>query len=113
MAERPASPCMATRFPYGTRLDREKMKAAELGEAYIRSLGFYNVRLRVHEDVARIEVDEASLGQALQHHKEIMEYMRKLGYRYAALDLEGFRSGSMDEKHIGKKTEDGDNDISK
>lgn len=113
VAERPASPCMATRFPYGTRLDREIMKAAELGEAYIRSMGFYNVRLRVHEDVARIEVDEAALGQALQHHKEISEYMRTLGFRYAALDLEGFRSGSMDEKHNGKKTEDGDNNISK
>lgn len=102
VAERPSAPCMATRFPYGTRLDREKMKAAELGENYIRSLGFYNVRLRVQDNLARIEVDQDSLGQVLVHREEITGHLKKLGYQYVALDLEGFRSGSMDEIHNKK-----------
>lgn len=109
VAERPAAPCMATRFPYGTRLDEEKMKAAKLGEDYIRSLGFYNVRLRVQDNLARIEVDEDSLEQVLMHREGITEHLKKLGYQYVALDLEGFRSGSMDESHNkkgGRKDDD-------
>lgn len=103
-AERPANPCMATRFPYGTRLTKEKMKRAEQGEDYIRTLGFYNVRLRVQDNTARIEVDEEHLERLLLYRKEIKEYLKNLGYQYVALDLEGFRSGSMDEVHINGET---------
>lgn len=102
VAERPAAPCMATRFPYGTRLTREKMKTAAQGEAYIRTLGFYDVRLRVQDDLVRIEVDKDRLGQVLEYSKEITDYLHMLGYRYVTLDLEGFRSGSMDLKLKGK-----------
>lgn len=96
VANRPAAPCMATRFPYGTLLTKEKMKAAEMGEDYIRSLGFYNVRLRVQDKLARIEVDVEYLEQLMAHREDIVEYLKTLGYEYVALDLEGFRSGSMD-----------------
>lgn len=96
VAGKPAMPCLATRFPYGTVLDYEKMEQVEKGEAYLRALGFQNVRLRIHGDIARIEVDSAALYDALAQKKEITEYLKNLGYVYIALDLEGFRSGSMD-----------------
>ncbi len=100
VADRPASPCMATRFPYGTRLTREKMEAVHQGEVFLRTLGFYNVRLRVQEDLARIEVDADSLEDILKHREEIIKFLKGLGYRYVTLDLEGFRSGSMDDELV-------------
>lgn len=96
-AEKPSTPCLATRFPYGEKLTYEEMRKVEQGEAYLRKLGFYNVRLRVHKDIARIEVDSGDLETAVRCRKEITSYLKKLGYCYATLDLEGFRSGSMDE----------------
>ena len=95
-AEKPAAPCLATRFPYGTRLRHEDMRRVELAEEYLRGLGWYNVRVRVHGETARIEVDESDIEKALSCRKEIVKYLKELGYGYIALDLEGFRSGSMD-----------------
>lgn len=97
VASKPAMPCLATRFPYGTALTYEKLEKVEKGEAFIRKLGFYNLRLRIHGDIARIEVDEQEIAKILQHREEIIRYLRQLGYSYVTLDLEGFRSGSMDE----------------
>lgn len=97
VADRPSSPCLATRFPYGTRLTVEKLKKVEQGEEYLRTLELYNVRLRVHGDIARIEADREALGTVLEHREEIVLHLKGLGYRYITLDLEGFRSGSMDE----------------
>jgi uncharacterized protein len=102
VATRPSAPCLATRFPYGTSLSYEKMKAVESGEEYIKSLGFYNVRLRVHDDIVRIEVDASNLDKILQHKTEITESLKQLGFAYITIDLEGFRSGSMDYKLIKK-----------
>ncbi len=97
VADRPSSPCLATRFPYGARLTAEKLRQVELGEEYLRDLGLYNVRLRVHDDIARIEADREALGTVVGHREEVVSYLKSLGYRYITLDLEGFRSGSMDE----------------
>lgn len=96
VSDRPAMPCLATRFPYGNRLSYEAMKRVEEGEAYLRKLGFYNVRLRVHENIARVEVDEVDLERFVKDRKEIIIYLKKLGFNYITLDMEGFRSGSMD-----------------
>lgn len=93
---KPSAPCLATRFPYGSRLSYEAMRRVETGEAYLKNLGFYNVRLRVHENIARIEVDSGDFGSVLEHKEEITALLKKLGYSYVTLDLEGFRSGSMD-----------------
>ncbi len=95
-AKKPASPCMATRFPYGARLSYEAMDRAAEGEAYLRARGFYNVRLRVHGDIARLEVDAEDFLRILAFREDVTARMKELGYRYVALDLEGFRSGSMD-----------------
>ena len=96
VSNRPSSPCLATRFPYGTKLSYERMEAVDKGEQYLRSLGFYNVRLRVHQDVARIEVDAKDRGRLLEQADGILSYIKRLGFVYVTLDLEGFRSGSMD-----------------
>ncbi|MEZ3434382.1 MAG: ATP-dependent sacrificial sulfur transferase LarE [Lachnospiraceae bacterium] len=93
---RASSPCLATRFPYGTRLCYEDMRRVEKGEEHLKKLGLFNVRLRVHKDVARIEVDSDALLTVVHFRKEITDCLKKLGYTYVTLDLEGFRSGSMD-----------------
>ena len=96
VASRPSAPCMATRFPYNTRLTIEDMHKAELGEEWIRARGFYNVRLRIYDKTARIEIDLDSFDKLLSIREELLAYLKELGYDYIALDLEGFRSGSMD-----------------
>ena len=70
----------------------------ERGEAYIREMGFYNVRLRLHGDIARIEVDAEALDGLFRRREELTEQLKELGFTYITIDLEGFRSGSMDIK---------------
>ncbi len=95
-ADRPSAPCLATRFPYGEALEKEKLVRVEQGEQFFRSMGFYNVRLRAHGDIARIEVDEKDMDKLLENKKGIINYLKALGWQYITMDLEGFRSGSMD-----------------
>lgn len=96
VADRPSTPCLATRFPYGETLTNIKLENVEKGEAFLKALGLYNVRLRIHGEIARIEVDEEDMAVLLLHKKEVSAYLKELGYSYITLDLEGFRSGSMD-----------------
>lgn len=95
-ADRPSTPCLATRFPYGEALEKEKLGRVEQGEQFLRSMGFYNVRLRAHGDIARIEVDEKDMDKLLENRMGIIDYLKALGWQYITMDLEGFRSGSMD-----------------
>ncbi len=95
--DKPASPCLASRIPYGTEITRTNLGQVEAGEALLRSLGFRELRLRHHGDVARIEVPVAELGRALETavRDALLSGLKSLGYRYITLDLEGFRSGSL------------------
>lgn len=92
----PSTPCMATRLPYGAYLDRELLMRIHQGEVYLRELGFYNVRLRFHAPVLRLEIDSNEFEKLLSQREEILPELKKLGFLYITLDLEGFRSGSMD-----------------
>lgn len=96
VSKNPSTPCLATRFPYGSRLSYEEMKKVEKGEDFLKNLGLYNVRLRIHNDIARIEVDKEDIVKIVVYKEAIISYLKELGYRYMTLDLEGFRSGSMD-----------------
>ena len=96
-AERPSAPCLATRFPYGAELTQESLHMAEQGEAFLHDQGFQTVRLRVHGRLARVEVPAGELTRLLDCRREVTEYLHELGYRRVTADLEGFRSGSMDE----------------
>lgn len=101
VSNKPSMPCLATRFPYGTRISYEAMQKVDEGEAFVRSLGFYNVRLRIHNDVVRIEVDVNEMPRLLEYREQIVAKLKNLGYDYITVDLEGFRSGSMD-LHVKK-----------
>lgn len=103
-ADRPSTPCMATRFPYGTKLTMEKLKKVEQAETFLGTFGFGNIRLRVHDNVARVEIDENCFEKLLTHRGEIIRYLKELGFDYITLDLEGFRSGSMDKRILQKKS---------
>lgn len=96
VSKKPSTPCLATRFPYESRLSYEEMMKVEKGEDFLKNLGLYNVRLRVHNDIARIEVDKEDIVKIVVYKEAIISYLKELEYRYVTLDLEGFRSGSMD-----------------
>lgn len=97
VAKRPSGPCLATRFPYGARLSYEVMHNVEQGEKFLKELGFYNVRIRVHGNITRIEVDEKDIPMLISLKEQIIRFLRNLGFLYITVDLQGFRSGSMDE----------------
>ena len=96
VASRPSTPCMATRLPYNTPIDYDIMKQIETGEGCLRELLGGDVRLRLHGNIVRIEADKASFGKLLEHGDEIVKKLKELGFIYITMDLEGFRSGSMD-----------------
>ena len=98
VANRPSTPCLATRFPYGTELSYESMRKVEEAEEYLRSLDLYNVRVRLHDDIGRIEVDDEGLETVILNKKDIISFFKSRGIEYVTIDLEGFRSGSMDYK---------------
>jgi uncharacterized protein len=97
--DRPSSPCLATRFPYGQHLTRVDLARVAEGERLLRDAGLVDFRLRVHGNVARIESMPNKFGLILEGRKRetMVSDLKKLGYSYVTLDLEGFRSGSMDE----------------
>lgn len=96
-ASRPSTPCMATRLPYGTFLDPALLARIVRGEAYLQERGFAGVRLRVHGDITRLEIPPEQFAELLAERREITETLQGMGFRYITLDLEGLRSGSMDE----------------
>ncbi len=93
---KPSAPCMATRFPYNTEITLDALEKVEVAEEFIKSFGIMQCRVRVHGNIARIEIDENKFVDLLENKKAITEKLKSLGYIYITLDLEGFRSGSMD-----------------
>lgn len=91
--------CLASRFPYGEKITREKLAMVEMAEQYLLDLGFKNVRVRYHVDTARIEVAEAERRKFfnLKRMDDISETFRKIGFAYCAMDLQGYRTGSLNE----------------
>lgn len=97
--DRPSSPCLATRIAYGQRITREILNRVERSENFLRSLGFREIRVRDHSDIARIEVGAEEIDLTFNPEKReiISETLKSFGYKFVSLDLEGYRSGSMDE----------------
>ena len=92
---KPSNSCLATRFPYNTNLTEESLKKVELSEEMIKSLGIEKVRVRVHNDMARIEVEKHNFEIILKNEKAIRE-IKELGFHFVTLDLMGLKSGSFD-----------------
>lgn len=97
VAKRPSAPCLLTRFPYGTKITPAKLDRLEKAEAFIRDLGFIKFRVRDHSNIARIELTPNNFMPFIDKKDQVIKEFRNLGFSYVTLDLEGFRSGSMDE----------------
>jgi pyridinium-3,5-biscarboxylic acid mononucleotide sulfurtransferase len=95
--DKPAAACLASRLPYGTPVTLGRLAAVEAAEAGLRGLGFGfgQLRVRHHGDAARLEVEPALLGEVVARREEVVRVVRAAGFRFVALDLEGFRSGSL------------------
>jgi uncharacterized protein len=97
--DRPASPCLASRIPYGIPVTAETLNKIAQGEKYLHSLGLRQLRLRHHGDIARIELDPEDMEKIIKAdiRQGIVEHLKALGYKYVALDLTGYRIGSLNE----------------
>lgn len=95
--DKPSSPCLATRIPYGTPITCESLLRIEQAENYLRENGFGTVRVRCHGDLATIEVAPAQFQKLLEVRLAVADYFKQIGFGHVTLDLQGFRSGSMDE----------------
>ncbi len=96
-AEKPQAACLSSRFPYGTHITLELLSQVEAAEDVLQGLGFSQYRVRHHGDVARLEIPRVEFARALEMHDELQQRIQATGYAYVALDLGGFRSGSLNE----------------
>ena len=97
--DKPPQPCLSTRFPYGAKITKEKLSRVELAEEFLAGFGVKQLRVRIHGDIARIEVPREDMRILLDEDisKEIVDRFKALGYTYITLDIQGYRMGSMNE----------------
>ncbi len=96
--DKPASCSLASRIPYGTKIDKRKIEQVDQAEIYLAKLGFAQVRVRHHGNVARIEVTPEEITELVEHRDKIQLKLTSLGFAYVSLDLRGYRTGSMNEE---------------
>jgi uncharacterized protein len=95
--DQPSSPCLASRIPYGTPITENALDQIARAESYLRQKGFKVVRVRYHQDLARIEVDPGQIAALLELREDLVNYFKQIGFRYITLDLQGYRLGSLNE----------------
>ncbi|WP_026564408.1 ATP-dependent sacrificial sulfur transferase LarE [Bacillus sp. UNC41MFS5] len=93
--DKPSFACLSSRIAYGEFITKEKLTKVEKSEEYLKSLHIRQVRVRTHQDIARIEVEPASMKTILENHDSIVKKLQEFGYKYITLDLVGYQSGSM------------------
>lgn len=96
-ADKPQAACLSSRFPYGTAIDQILLAQVEAAEDVLADFGFSQYRVRHHGEVARLEILPEEFPLALRHHADIEKRIKGLGYRFIAMDMGGFRSGSLNE----------------
>jgi len=98
-ADVPASPCLASRLAYGLEINEERLKQIEQAEDFMRTLGLVEFRVRHHDTIARIEVHPEDLKKISSepNRSKIVKKLKSLGFKYVTIDLQGFRSGAMNE----------------
>ena len=99
--DKPSLACLASRIPYGVNITLPILKRIEKGESYLHGLGFRQVRLRHYNGLCRIEVSKGEIARLLSRRSAIIDRLKKFGYNYVTLDLEGYRTGSLNE--VNKK----------
>ena len=102
--DKPSEACLASRVPYGERITAEKLRAIAEGERLLRAMGFRQRRLRCHGDIARIEIEPQDFEKLLDPatRRKIVDGLTALGFNYVAMDLAGYRTGSMNETREAK-----------
>ncbi|MGB8684068.1 MAG: ATP-dependent sacrificial sulfur transferase LarE [Candidatus Binatus sp.] len=97
--DRPASPCLSSRFPYGTTITPDGLKRVAAGEKLLHSMGFAVARVRYHGEVARLELEQSEIARIFEpaNRETIEREFKEIGFRFVAIDLKGFRSGSLNE----------------
>jgi len=92
---KPSLACLSSRIAYGEFITKEKLTKVDKAEDYLKSLHIRQVRVRTHQDIARIEVEPSDMAIILRHHEQIVKKLQDFGYKYITLDLLGYQSGSM------------------
>ena len=95
--DKPQLACLSSRFPYGTQITPDRLRRVDAFEDGLRALGFRQLRVRFHDTIARLELEVSELPRALELRDRVLELGKQLGFAYVALDLAGFRSGSLNE----------------
>lgn len=103
-AQKPQAACLSSRFPYGAHITEARLAQVEAAEDALAALGFTQFRVRHHESVARLELVPEELPRAMRLREEVQQRVRDAGYRYVAVDLGGFRSGSLNEGRAAHAT---------
>ena len=101
--DKPAAACLASRVPYGTEVSVGILSRIDRAEAAVKRLGFLELRVRHYNDVARLEVPVGDLAAMLLQREAVIHAVKSAGYRYVTLDLEGFRSGNLNDGHLGSR----------
>jgi uncharacterized protein len=102
--DKPSFACLSSRFPYGTTINADLLTRVDGCEKFLRELGFRQFRVRHHDTVCRLEVEPADFGRVMEHREAINARFRELGYTYVTLDLEGYRTGKMNDTLTGEQT---------
>tara|TARA_Y100000768_G_C23986445_1_gene689151 strand:+ start:2289 stop:3083 length:795 start_codon:yes stop_codon:yes gene_type:complete len=95
--DKPAAACLASRIPYGTQVSVSLLRRLDRAESALKNLGFNQLRVRDYGEIARLEIDLEELSKAVDLRAEIVEAVQSVGYQYVTLDLEGFRSGNLNQ----------------
>ena len=98
MWDKPSFACLASRVPYGEEINEKKLSMIERAEQKLFDLGFTQVRVRLHGDIARIEIKPEQFPLMLESASQVSEYFSQLGFSYTALDLGGYKMGNMNKK---------------
>jgi uncharacterized protein len=93
--DKPALACLASRVPYGERLTQDILSKVDMGEVFLRNLGFKQVRLRHFGNLAKLEVLPEDMEELLKSRDNVVKYLKEMGYSYITMDLEGYKTGSM------------------
>ena len=98
--DRPASACLSSRIPYGSRVTPEKLKQIESAEVFLHTLGFRQIRVRHHDQIARLETDPREIKKFFEdgNQEKIVAKLKEIGFLYVTLDLQGYRTGSLNEE---------------
>jgi uncharacterized protein len=102
--DKPAAACLASRVPYGTPVTLGTLRSVTEAESGLRGLGFDQLRVRHYGDTARLEVPVGDLAAVVERRREVSEAVHKAGYRYVTLDLDGFRSGNLNQALADEST---------